>query len=78
MNTWLTLDFVAQRYSLLPSQVLKSGSSLDIQIANLAVGYESYIHEKAKNSKDGTAKITPNLSQDQMQAMLNSVRKKDD
>lgn len=75
MNSWLTVDFVAKRYGCLPSQVLKSGDSIDIKIAALAVAYENYLVKKEKNKADG--KITPDLSVDEMTQMLNSVRKKD-
>lgn len=70
----LSLDFIAKRYGKLPSEVIESGSSIDLQIANLAIEYESYLTKKAQNSKDGV--ITPDLSQEEMQAMLDRVRKK--
>ena len=70
----LSLDFIAKRYSKLPSEVIESGSSIDLQIANLAIEYESYLTKKAQNSKDGG--ITSDLSQEEMQAMLDRVRKK--
>ena len=60
---------------MLPSQVLKSGDSLDIQVAALAVQYESYLMKKEKNKADG--KITPELSVDEMKQMLANVRNKD-
>jgi hypothetical protein len=68
------LDFVAKRYGKLPSEVIESGSSIDLQIANLAVHYENYLHKKHQDKADG--KITPNLSQEEMQAMLDKVRSK--
>lgn len=70
----LSLDFVAKRYGKLPSEVIESGSSIDLQIANLAVAYENYLHKKYSNAKDG--KITPELTVEQMQAMIDKVRKK--
>lgn len=72
MNTWLTMDFVAKRYGLLPSQVLKSGNTLDIQIANLAVSYENYLHKEVNNQTEG--KISSDLTEEQMKSMLNAVR----
>jgi hypothetical protein len=68
------LDFIAKRYGKLPSEVLKSGSSIDLQIANLAVSYENYLHQKHQKKQDGV--ITPELSTDEMKAMLDAVRKK--
>lgn len=72
MNAWLTVDFVAQRYGCLPSQVLKSGDSIDIKIAAFAVQHESYLAKKEKNKAEG--KITPELSVDEMKAMIQRVR----
>jgi hypothetical protein len=40
------LDFVAKRYGVLPSQVMKLGDSIDMKCANLAVSYESYLNKK--------------------------------
>lgn len=68
----MSLDFVAKRYGKLPSEVIESGSSIDIQIANLAVQYENYLHKKQSESKDGV--ITPDLSQEEMKAMLERTR----
>lgn len=72
MNAWLTVDFVAKRYGCLPSQVLQSGDSIDIKIAAFAVQHESYLANKEKDKADG--KITPDLSVDEMQAMIQRVR----
>jgi hypothetical protein len=69
----LTLDFVAKRYGKLPSEVLESGSSIDIQIANLAVSYELWLNRKQRDRADG--KVTNDLTQEEMQEMLNRVRK---
>lgn len=74
MNAWLTVDFVAKRYGCLPSQVLRSGDSIDIKIAAFAVAYENYLVKKEKNKAEG--KVTPELSVDEMQAMIQRVRKK--
>jgi hypothetical protein len=72
----LSLDFVAKRYGRLPSEVLESGSSIDLQIANLAVQYENYLHKKHSDQANG--KVTPNLSQEEMLSMLSAVRNRKD
>jgi hypothetical protein len=74
MNAWLTVDFVAKRYGCLPSQVLRSGDSIDIKIAAFAVAYENYLVKKEKNKADG--KITPDLSVDEMKKMIDRVKNK--
>ena len=42
----MTLDFISKRYGKLPSEVLRSGSSLDIFVAEIAVGYQNYQNRK--------------------------------
>jgi hypothetical protein len=59
---------------MLPSQVLKSGTSLDIQISNFAMQYENYLNEKAQNKASGKQPLTPKLNEQQMLDMLNQVR----
>jgi hypothetical protein len=38
------------------------------------VSYENYLHKKHSNTKDGV--ITPDLSTEEMKAMLDAVRNK--
>lgn len=45
VGVWLTLDFAAKRYGVLPSQLLREGDTLDLECANIAVAYESYVHD---------------------------------
>jgi len=71
MNAWLTLDFVAKRYGLLPSQLLKSGSSIDAKISILAVQYERFLQEKAQ----GEHTHKP-VKEDDMLKMLEQARRK--
>lgn len=72
MNAWLSLDFVAKRYGTLPSMVLKEGDSLDLKIANLAVQYENYLTKKASDKAQG--KVGSDLTQEEMQGMLDRVK----
>jgi hypothetical protein len=75
MNTWLTIDFIAQRYSCLPSEVLRSGSSIDVECANLAVAYENYLRKQEENKDKGV--ISSDYSDEYLQSMLTAVRNKD-
>ena len=70
----MSLDFVAKRYSKLPSEIIESGSSIDLQIANLGIAYENYLHKKHSDQANG--KVTPDISQEEMQQMLDRVKKK--
>lgn len=74
MNAWLSLDFIGKRYGKLPSEILESGSSVDLQIAHFAASYESWLSKKHRDKADG--KISNDLSQDEMLDMLNRVRNK--
>lgn len=71
MNAWLTLDFVATRYGKLPSEVLKSGDTADVQCAELAVQYENF---KRNEEKDG--KTAHNHSQEDLLNMVKEVKEK--
>jgi|TARA_B110000908_G_C10172120_1_gene411392 hypothetical protein len=51
----------------LPTEVLRDGSSIDVKIANFALQYENYLGRKESGGTD-------DLSQDQMQEMLNTAR----
>lgn len=74
MNSYVNLDFIAKRYGKLPSEVLKSGTTLDLQVADIAVGYERFVTEAAQNGE----KLT-NHSQDQLKGMIDRVKaRKDD
>lgn len=41
----MTLDFVAKRYGVLPSQLIAQGDTLDLDCANIAVAYEKFVVE---------------------------------
>lgn len=64
---------MAKRYGALPTQVLKSGSSIDVQCAQIGASYENYLNKKAQNKAEG--KPDHNLTQEQMMSMLEEVRK---
>lgn len=68
---YLTLDNLAHRYSLLPSEVLERASTLDLYILDLGTRYKNYQHEVAAN--DGR-KPSPKLTTEQMMAMMQRVK----
>ena len=75
MNAWLTLDFVAKRYGILPSELLESGSSIDAKCAVLAVEYETYLTQKAHAKANGEPEPN-NITTEEMAAMLAATRSK--
>ena len=48
----LLLDQLAHRYGMLPSQVLKTGDSLDITVLDVALTYKQFLEQK--NNKDNS------------------------
>lgn len=56
--------------------MLRSGSSLDIWIAEIAIGYENYLNKKHSGTLG--APPAPKLSQKEMQAMIDRVRARKD
>lgn len=48
------------------------GSSIDIQVAQLAIGYEGHILKQQEDKASG--KISSDMSQEQMQAMIDQVK----
>lgn len=74
----LALDFVAQRYGMLPSQLLAEGSSLDVVVAQQAQSYTNRKQEEAQARSQGkTLKpIVPELTEAQMMEMLARAKEK--
>ncbi len=71
MDAWLSLDFVAKRYGVLPSTALKDGYDTDMICAHLAAGYENYLN---KCARDGVDTSTPKPTEQQMLAMIERAR----
>lgn len=81
----LTIDRVAERYGMLPSQVLVAGTTYDLQVANTAVAYLYKQEQDARQQqqKQSGNKILPAalkpktpLTQEKMQAAMEWVRNK--
>jgi hypothetical protein len=62
------VDFVCQRYGLLPSEFVAKGDTYDIHTATVAIGYENWIRKNPdKNNKHG-------FNQAELQEMLDNVK----
>ena len=70
MSMLLSIDAIGKRYSLLPSEVMEKASTFDLVVLDAALGYQSYIQDKAEGKKQ-----TPKLSQEEMMAMMERVKK---
>lgn len=67
----ITVDKLASRYSLLPSEVLERGNTFDLYVMDIGIRYE-YVQQQKRN---GTyKKTTPELSETQMAEMLKKTR----
>ena len=66
------LDSMASRYGMLPTQVLAKATTLDVYVLERALAYTN----RAKDPDYDPSKPTvPKLTQEQMKAMIEQVRK---
>jgi hypothetical protein len=70
MSMLLSIDALGKRYSLLPSEVMVKASTFDLVVLDAALGYQTYIQDRAEGKK-----TTPKLSQEEMMAAMERVRK---
>ena len=70
MSMLLSIDALGKRYSLLPSEVMEKASTCDLVVLDAAMGFQSYLQDKAEGKKQ-----TPKLSQEEMMAAMERVRK---
>lgn len=75
LNVMLLLDFVCKRYGKLPSEAMRKGNTFDFYIADLAASYQSWYYEESRK-ESGASPKAPKLSQEEMQAMIDRVRGK--
>lgn len=62
---------MAQRYSVLPSNLLKNADSFDLMVYDVAVTYQRIQEDKANN------KVSPDLyKQEDLQAIMEKVKNK--
>ena len=57
----MLIDTLAERYGMLPSEVLNRASTFDVFIADTAIGYRNALQDRQNNS--GAA---PQLTQEQL------------
>lgn len=68
----ITLDVLAQRYGLLPSEVLGRATTIDLRVMELA----NMKAQREQDIRDGklVAQSKHNLTQEQMKSMIQQVR----
>lgn len=65
----INIGMIAKHYGVLPSQVHSMGTTYDLMIYDVMMSWEKYQQEKADGKKP-----LPNLTKDQMTAMLERVK----
>lgn len=68
----ITVDAMATRYHLLPSQVMTNATTFDLYIMDAAISWQNYQQELRDN---GGRPPVPKLSTEDMQKMLERVKK---
>lgn len=69
----MMIDNMAERYGQLPSTIINEATTFDLFICDTAIGYKNMIDAEARGE---TTK--PKLTQDQMKAALDRVKKESD
>jgi hypothetical protein len=70
----LTLDNLASKYHCLPSEALARSTTFDLYVLDVSTKWYNHQHERAQN--DDSSTITPELSVEQMQAMIARVKER--
>ena len=68
----ITIDNMAQRYSLLPSDILGRASTFDLAVMDAAVRWQRIQRDKAEGKHSDVKPLT----QEQMLAMIKSVKER--
>lgn len=72
------IDAIATRYHCLPSEFLSKGDTFDVFVINVILEHQQYLMEVEKSKADGKPIPPKKLTQEQMKAMIERVRSKND
>jgi len=72
IETIIMLDSLAERYGLLPSEIMAKGDTLDIVV--LVRSSEYYRERAARQEKGMSMPTVTQYTQDQLQAMIDQVK----
>lgn len=70
----MIIDNLANRYKLLPSEVLNRSDLFDVYVMDTALSWERYQQELEQAKSQGRAAPAPRISQDQMLKMMERVK----
>lgn len=71
----MIIDNLANRYKLLPSEVLASSDLFDVYVMDTALSWERYQQEIEDRKSKGMAPPAPRITQDEMLRMMEQVKK---
>jgi hypothetical protein len=66
------LDSLAERYGMLPSQILESATTLDLWVFDVAVSYKVHVEKRERDKEQGHA--TSDMSQEDLLKGLEKFR----
>lgn len=67
----LTIDTLAERYKMLPSEVMSRSTTFDLYVMDAAMSYHNYQTRKANNNGVAPA---PELTTDEMLEIMKKAR----
>lgn len=70
----VSLDNLASRYGLLPSEALARGTTFDFRIMEVSAKYEKFQRDKSEAEADGKVVPSKMPTEKEMQAMLLSTK----
>ncbi len=68
------LDTMAQRYHLLPSEIMRRADTLDMYVLDVAMSWHRYQQEVAQAQQEGRPPPAPDLTINKMKEMIERVR----
>lgn len=67
LKTVMLVDAMAERYGLLPSEVLARANTLDAYIMDASISYQNYLERKSQNQAQ-------DYSQEELMSMMERTR----
>lgn len=68
------LDTMAQRYHLLPSEIMRRADTLDMYVLDVSMSWQRYQQECAQRREAGLPPPAPDLSINNMKEMIERAR----
>mgnify|MGYP003626298743 CR=1 FL=1 len=75
MHLLLLVDAMAERYSTLPTHILRDATTLDMVVFDVAMTFKSHQRQKAESKEDGKPAIPP-VSQKELEEIMRKHKEK--